>query len=236
MINLNIIQTPSPNCDDRVHLDGSVQSIDMLIMHYTGMKSGKEALERMCDPHAKVSAHYMVEEDGRVFQMVDESQRAWHAGVASWRGHANINARSIGIEIVNPGHEWGYVDFPEAQIETVIALSKAILMRHDIPACNVIGHSDVAPMRKQDPGELFPWQRLAGEGIGVWHKAGAARQKNEQMIKQLQEYGYGIANTSSEKEIMAVMTAFQRHFRPALVNGRWDEECENRLDTLLQQV
>lgn len=159
---MNIIQSPSPNFDSR---DG--QQIDMLVLHYTGMRSAVEALERLRDPAAKVSAHYMVEEDGTVHQLVDESARAWHAGVSSWRGNTNINQRSIGIEIVNPGHEFGYRDFPDAQIKSVIALCKAILSRHDIPARNVVGHSDVAPARKQDPGEKFPWGELGKQGIGI---------------------------------------------------------------------
>jgi N-acetylmuramoyl-L-alanine amidase len=240
MTELSIIHTPSPNFDERTNPDGSAQSVDILMMHYTGMQTGGAALERMCDSEAKVSAHYMVEEDGRIFQLVDEEKRAWHAGVASWRGNTNINARSIGIEIVNLGHEWGYHEFSEAQIKAVISLSKEILNRHDIPARNVIGHSDVAPMRKQDPGELFPWQRLAAEGIGLC-PAGVqdgeiAVSLGSEPLKQLHHYGYGISEQSSKEEAIAIMTAFQRHFRPSQVNGQWDAECENVLDALLEQV
>lgn len=139
----------------------------MLVMHYTGMQSGRAALERLCDEEAKVSAHYLIEEDGRIFQMVDEAHRAWHAGVSAWRGHTDINARSIGIELVNPGHEWGYRAFPKEQMESLIALSKAILERHPIPPENVVGHEHVAPERKQDPGELFDWEWMRREGIGA---------------------------------------------------------------------
>ncbi len=160
---MNIIQNPSPNCNPR---DG--QEIDMLVLHYTGMKSGANALDRMCEAAAEVSAHYMVEEDGRIFQLVDEEMRAWHAGKSYWRGHTNINQRSIGIEIVNPGHEFGYRGFPEVQMQSVVALCKDIVKRRNIPARNVVAHSDVAPTRKQDPGELFDWKRLAGEGVGVF--------------------------------------------------------------------
>ncbi|SCA57424.1 N-acetylmuramoyl-L-alanine amidase, family 2 [Candidatus Terasakiella magnetica] len=195
---MDITQSPSPNFDDRpIDLP-----IDMLILHYTGMKTGAKALERMCDPAAEVSAHYMVEEDGSIFQLVSEDKRAWHAGVAFWRGHTNINARSIGIEIVNPGHEWGYRPFPEAQIMAVITLCKSILSRHMIEPRNIIGHSDVAPTRKMDPGELFPWELLAHEGIGIGEFEGEASQET------LAEFGYDITDWQ------AALTAFNRHFRP----------------------
>jgi N-acetylmuramoyl-L-alanine amidase len=163
---MHILQRSSPNFDSR---DG--QTVDMLVLHYTGMKTAAEALERLCDPTAKVSAHYVVDEDGSIIQLVDEASRAWHAGVSSWRGHTNINQRSIGIEIVNPGHVFGYRTFPAAQMKSVVELCTQILARHAIPARNVVGHSDVAPARKQDPGELFDWALLAKHGIGLWPKA-----------------------------------------------------------------
>lgn len=238
MTELHIIDSPSPNFDERINLDGSAQAVDILMMHYTGMKSGAEALERMCDSATKVSAHYMVEEDGRIFQLVDEDKRAWHAGVASWRGDTNINARSIGIEIVNLGHEWGYKEFPEAQIESVINLSKHILSRHTIPARNVIGHSDVAPTRKQDPGERFPWQRLAVEGLGLWpNKATSvsAIVVNDS-IEKLKRYGYGVSDDSSKEEMIATIEAFQRHFRQSDVNGMWDSECDSILEALVGHI
>lgn len=154
---------PSPNFDSR---EG--QNIDMLVLHYTDMATAKEALEKLCDPAAKVSAHYLVEEDGTVHALVPEEMRAWHAGVSSWRGHTNINQRSIGIEIANPGHRLGYRPFPKPQMEAVAKLCRNILSRHDIPARNVVAHSDVAPTRKKDPGELFDWKGLAEQGVGLW--------------------------------------------------------------------
>ncbi len=160
---MNIIDCPSPNFDSR---EGHV--VDMLVLHYTGMKTGDEAKSRLCDPAAKVSAHYMVEEDGTVFRLIDEQCRAWHAGLSSWRGHTNINQRSIGIEIVNPGHEFGYRPFPKAQMEAVAALCRDILSRHPIPKRNVVAHSDIAPLRKEDPGELFDWEFLAKRDVGLW--------------------------------------------------------------------
>lgn len=226
---MNIIQQLSPNCNSR---EG--HKIDMLVLHYTGMKSGANALDRMCDPTAEVSAHYMVEEDGRVFQLVEESMRAWHAGKSYWRGHTNINQRSIGVEIVNPGHEFGYRPFPEVQMQSVMALCKDILSRHHIPARNVVGHSDVAPTRKQDPGELFDWKRLAEEGVGIY-PAGQEVSAQDPMrscasltlAQDLSGYGYDIS------DLPAAITAFQRHFRPELVNGCWDNDCGQRLGSLL---
>lgn len=218
---MNIIQNPSPNCNPR---DG--HSIDMLVLHYTGMKSGANALDRMCDTTAEVSAHYMVEEDGRIFQLVDEEMRAWHAGKSYWRGHTNINQRSIGVEIVNPGHEFGYRGFPEIQMQSVIALCKDVVKRRNIPARNIVAHSDVAPTRKQDPGELFDWKRLAGEGVGLFPQ----RSSSETRIlnpESLSSYGYDTADAS------AAITAFQRHFRPENLNGVWDSECEAALQALL---
>src|SRR5258708_2172054 len=140
----------------------------MLILHYTGMRTARDAIERLCDPTAQVSAHYVVDEDGAVLRLVPEERRAWHAGVSYWRGHTALNGRSIGIEIVNPGHEFGYRDFPALQMAAACDLCLAILARHPIPARNVVGHSDVAPDRKEDPGEKFRWGDLAREGVGIW--------------------------------------------------------------------
>lgn len=160
---MKLISIPSPNSETR---DG--QAVDMLVLHYTGMKSAAAAMDKLINPTSKVSAHYVVDLEGQIFQLVDESMRAWHAGKSYWRGNTNINQRSIGIEIVNPGHEFGYVAFPEVQMQSVMKLCKDILSRHDIPAQNIVGHSDIAPTRKQDPGELFDWAWLAREGIGHW--------------------------------------------------------------------
>lgn len=217
------VERPSPNHDDR---NGA--AIDMLVLHYTGMKTAQEALTRLCDPAAKVSAHYTVDEDGTVYAHVPEARRAWHAGVASWRGAADINARSIGIELVNPGHEFGYRDFPEDQITALTTLCHSILMRHAIPSARVLGHSDVAPARKEDPGELFPWARLAKAGIGLWPQDVADSDLNPD---GLSAYGYDFG-VSQDKAIIA----FQRHFRPKKIDGQWDSECAGRLAWLLAQL
>ncbi len=158
---------PSSNFNDRKH------PVDMLVLHYTGMETGQAALDRMTDEDAGVSAHYMLWEDGRVVQLVGEDKRAWHAGVSKWQGDEDLNSRSIGIEIVNGGHDWPLAGgvlppYPVAQIEALIELCDGILERWDIPPSRIVGHSDIAPTRKADPGEHFPWDRLARRGIGLW--------------------------------------------------------------------
>jgi len=217
----------SPNFNDR---DGV--AVDMLVLHYTGMESAEEALVRMCDPAAEVSAHYMIDEDGTLTHLVDEQMRAWHAGVAMWRGDSNINSRSIGVELVNPGHEFGYRDFPDAQMQTLVTLCEGILARHDIPARNVVAHADVAPLRKQDPGERFDWARLAAHGIGLWPSPDAvcAPVSIDEAMPCLREIGYDCSDPT------AAAVAFQRHFCPARIDGALDPETRRaiaRVDTLI---
>lgn len=208
-----IADLASPNFDERP--PGS--PIDMLVLHYTGMRTAAEALARLTDPESKVSAHYLVEEDGTVVRLVAEEMRAWHAGVAFWRGATNINARSIGIEVVNPGHEFGYCEFPRAQMAGVIDLALGILARWPIAPRNVVGHSDIAPRRKMDPGELFDWHRLARAGIGLWPEEADECLINEDAVRaMLAEIGY------ETTDLTATLKAFQRHWRPARVNGRID--------------
>jgi N-acetylmuramoyl-L-alanine amidase len=220
---MNVISRPSPNCAER----GADGLIDMLVLHYTGMRSAGAALARMCDPAAKVSAHYCIGEDGNVFRLVDEKQCAWHAGVSYWRGHEDINARSIGIELVNPGHEFGYRAFPEAQMDALIDLCGDILSRQAIAPRNVVGHSDIAPSRKTDPGELFDWKRLAGEGIGLWPDPAPGDPADpEKLPAMLADYGY---NTGEE----GALAAFQRHFRPSRIDAKADEETAGLLAGLL---
>jgi N-acetylmuramoyl-L-alanine amidase len=233
----------SPNFDDR-----SGVGVDMLILHYTGMENGQAALEWLCNPDSKVSSHYIVMEDGLVHQLVDEQHRAWHAGVSSWRGDSRINARSIGIEIVNPGHEFGYVPFPDKQIDAVIELCGQIVSRHAISARHVLAHSDVAPLRKQDPGELFPWARLHEAGLGhyvepVPLKGGRFFSKGDegQPVEALQSmlawYGYGVdVSGVFDENTEAVVKAFQRHFRPLRVDGVADVSTIETLYRLLQGV
>ena len=225
-----IIDLPSPNFDERK------AEVDMLVLHYTGMKTAEEALARLCDPAAKVSAHYTICRDGRVFAHVPEERRAWHAGVSYWAGETNVNGRSIGIELVNPGHEFGYVPFAEPQIAALIELAQDILARHPIPPHRVVGHSDVAPARKEDPGELFPWARLAVEGVGLWPGAGSAGDAiMDDVPLALARFGYGIS-PYTDVSPETVCAAFQRHFRQDRVDGRWDAECGMRLAQLLKAI
>lgn len=214
---------PSPNYDTRP--PGC--PVDTLVLHYTGMRSAEAAIERLCDPAAKVSAHYLIDEDGTVLKLVDEAHRAWHAGVSFWRGHRDINARSIGIELVNPGHEFGYRTFPDAQMAALTSLARAIVGRYPIPARNVLGHSDVAPDRKTDPGELFDWQGLAAAGVGLWPRpADPGARSVEEMLTA---YGY-------DPSAQHVVAAFQRHFRSSRVDGVADRETARLLAGLLATV
>ena len=219
-----MIETPSPNFDDRM------LPVTMLVLHYTGMPDAAGAIARLTDPAAKVSAHYLVAEDGQVVLMVDEDKRAWHAGKSHWRGIDDVNSASIGIELVNPGHEFGYRPFPEAQIDALVPLVAAIEARHGITRGNVVGHSDIAPARKQDPGELFPWYRLAKLRLALprptrnlmdpdWSDAG--------FLLALQRFGYDISDP------LAATVAFQRRFRPELFDGTIDGECRAVLLALL---
>ncbi len=219
-----IVRVPSPNFDERP----AGAPVDMLVLHYTGMESRAAAIERLCDPAAKVSAHYVIDEDGRVTALIDEAKRAWHAGVAKWRGESDVNGRSIGVELVNPGHEFGYRDFPDAQMAALEKLALAILKRYPIPARNVVGHSDVAPARKTDPGERFDWRRLAAGGIGLWPANAPPGDADAAAVaRMLARFGYDTADRA------AATAAFQRHFRPARFDGVADAETAGRLEALL---
>lgn len=227
----------SPNHDER-----ACGIVDILLLHYTGMPDADGALARLCDAEAKVSSHYLVRENGEIVQMVAEDRRAWHAGVSSWKGATDINSRSIGIEIVNPGHDGGCPDYPDAQIDAVIALCRDIMSRWPIPPEGVLAHSDVAPTRKQDPGEYFPWARLHESGIGFWVSdvkdqdfTPVDAQTRASLLQALADYGYGvIASGGDNDNTEAVIAAFQRHFRPQLVNGIADISTVARLDRLIR--
>ena len=232
---------PSPNIDDRTGLGRP----DMIVLHYTGMQFCHEAIHRLCDTKARVSSHYVVQENGSIVQLVPEGMRAWHAGVSVWGGDPDVNSRSIGIEICNPGHDFGYPEFPSRQIAATITLCRSILTRHIIRPENIVAHSDVAPSRKNDPGEKFPWKRLAQSGIGLWVEVGAVADieplkpndtgtKITDLQRSLAEYGYGI-DISGRYDVSTkeVITAFQRHFRPSQVDGIADAETMQMLRKLL---
>ena len=235
---------PSPNHEPR---RGGKQA-DLLLLHYTGMESAEGALDWMTRADSRVSAHYLIDEAGRITQMVEESQRAWHAGVANWAGDDDINSCSIGIEIQNPGHAFGYPDYPEAQMVAVEALCVDILERTDIPKDRVLGHSDVSPARKQDPGEKFDWARLARAGVGVWvtpeapgddpgFGIGETGDAVERLQLALARFGYGVeTNGTFDQYTEFVVSAFQRHFRPLRVDGRADRSTLQTLDSLLESL
>jgi N-acetylmuramoyl-L-alanine amidase len=219
-----MIPRPSPNFDERA------APVSMIVLHYTGMESAAAALDRLCDPAAKVSAHYCIDEDGTIHQLVPEDKRAWHAGVSHWRGVTDVNSASIGIELVNPGHEFGYRPFPDGQIGALIPLLAAVKERHGVTRGDVVGHSDIAPTRKRDPGELFPWGQLARLRLALprptrnlldpeWTQAG--------FLLALERFGYDVV------EPMAAIMAFQRRFRPELIDGEIDAECRMILLALL---
>jgi len=239
-------ERPSPNHDSRderaASLGAGSPRIDMLVLHYTGMQSAAAALDRLCDPAARVSAHYLVDEDGAVWRLVAEERRAWHAGISFWMGETVLNTVSIGIEIVNPGHEWGYRAFPEPQMAAVEALCRDIVARRRIPAWRVVGHSDIAPTRKTDPGELFDWPRLARAGIGLWPQPAAALQRRRgrgvgiveraAALADLARIGYQVEPGNETPSLVA----FQRRFRPERWDGRLDGETAGRLAEMRQAV
>jgi N-acetylmuramoyl-L-alanine amidase len=224
----------SPNHDARP--DGG--RIDMLVLHYTGMKTAADAFNRLCDSAIGVSAHYVIEEDGTAWRLVEESRRAWHAGVSFWQGTETVNAVSIGIELVNPGHEWGYRAFPDVQMASLETLAKAVIQRHSIPADRVVGHSDVAPLRKLDPGELFDWPRLARAGIGLWPAEPAPPPKDIAGAQaMLGSIGYRVPCSGVlDDETRLVLIAFQRRFRPRRISGGLDAETAAQLAAVERAV
>ncbi len=209
----------SPNHGTRKAENGVAPVIDTLVIHYTGMMPTTRARDWLCNPESKVSAHYLIDEDGTIWQLVDEERRAGHAGVGAWRGWRDINSRSIGIELSNPGHDYGYRPFPEPLIEALTGLCHGILSRHPIPARNVVAHSDIAPARKIDPGELFPWRALADEGIGLWPEPGSPVAPGDAGVA-LTHIGYDL----EANDMATVVGAFQRRYRPADFGGEADEE------------
>ena len=221
---MDVTRRPSPNFDERA------LPVSMIVLHYTGMPDADSAIDRLTSPDARVSAHYVVREDGEVLQLVDEEKRAWHAGKSYWRGTTDVNSASVGIEIVNPGHEFGYRPFPDEQIASVIPLVADIKDRHGITRGNIVGHSDIAPARKEDPGELFPWSALAKRRLALpsptrdlmdpfWTDAG--------FLLALERFGYDVTDTQK------AVIAFQRRFRPDLIDGIVDGECRAKLLALL---
>ncbi len=242
---MSLIELPSPNFNERT------APPDMVVLHYTGMRSGKAALERMCDPAAQVSAHYCVDQDGSVYRLVPEERRAWHAGVSFWKGETGLNDTSIGIEIVNPGHEFGYQDFPAAQVDAVIGLLDAMRGRWDIADSRILGHSDIAPERKEDPGERFPWKTLAEHGHGLWvtpdmppdGTMGPALGPADaglgvfSLQAALGKLGYNsLAGGPYDAETSTIVTAFQRHWLPDQIGTALEGMADARLRVTLMAL
>lgn len=256
MSQLHFIERPSPNYDART------RPIDLVVLHYTGMHDARTALNRLTDaaplagrypgpwqakdidpmtPLARVSAHYVVAENGAVYRVVAEAHRAWHAGASSWQGEADVNARSIGIEIVNGGHDFDLPDFPLQQVDAVILLLHEIMARWGLGADRIVGHSDIAPGRKKDPGEKFPWKRLAQAGVSIWPEYVAMQAADAPDIariqRQLRVFGYGLDETGVlDEQTRAVIEAFQRRFRPGLINGEPDSDTQTLLASLIRNV
>ena len=232
----------SPNCEPR----RGYERPSILLLHYTGVPTARGAVDWLVNPQSKVSAHYVIDEAGRIYQLVPESLRAWHAGLSRWGGETDINSASIGIEIHNPGHDSGYPAFPDVQMEAVVELCQDIIARHGIRPERVLAHSDVAPVRKKDPGEKFDWARLARAGIGHWVEPEPVSSRDRgigmgyggPLVAEVQEmlarYGYDVEPTGDfEEKTWFVVTAFQRHFRPARVDGRIDQSTITTLERLL---
>ena len=224
IVAMEIHERPSPNFDERT------LPVSMIVLHYTGMPDAQSALDRLTSPDSRVSAHYFIDEEGKVHRLVDESKRAWHAGKSRWRGTTDVNSASVGIELVNPGHEFGYRPFPDEQIAALIPLLSLIKDRHGISRGNVVAHSDIAPARKEDPGELFPWDALARRRLALpsptrdlidpfWTDAA--------FLLALERFGYDVTDTKK------AVIAFQRRFRPDLIDGIIDGECRAKLLALL---
>lgn len=232
---------PSPNHGERTN----GRRPDMVLLHYTGMRDGPSALARLCDPASEVSCHYVVEEDGRIVQLVREDRRAWHAGVGAWAGERDVNSCSIGIEIVHPGHAGGLPPYPPGQIQAVIGLAADIVRRRAVPPARVIGHSDVAPDRKEDPGEVFPWAALHAAGLGRWTQPrpirpgpaltpGTRGAAVASLQARLAGLGYALARTGAyDSATEAVVRAFQRHYRPERIDGVADPSTLATLDALI---
>jgi N-acetylmuramoyl-L-alanine amidase len=241
-VSLAIGERPSPNHDARP----DATPIDILVLHYTGMRGGADAVARLCDPESRVSAHFVVDEDGGILRLVPEDRRAWHAGISWWRGLTDLNDRSIGIEIVNPGHEWGYRPFGALQMAAVCDLCLSILSRHAIPARNIVAHSDIAPDRKQDPGELFDWEGLAANGVGLFPPnvpdlgtGGVVRDAAglRDVRRALADIGYRIAPEGAlDPALSSVLRAFQRHWRGEAVTGQADAGTLARLLAVARAV
>jgi len=226
----------SPNFNIKKRKKNSVR---FLIFHYTGMRNEKDAINRLTNIQSEVSTHYFISKKGKIITMVPDLYIAWHAGISQWKSYKLLNSNSIGIEISNPGHEFGYKRFSKKQINSLVKLCRFLIKKYKIKKENILGHSDIAPKRKKDPGEKFPWKFLASKKISIWHGLSSKRLKRvrkmrcsknskKEFLKNLQKFGYSINSTVKIKKSTStkfIIKAFQRRFRPELINGIIDEEC-----------
>tara|TARA_Y100000741_G_scaffold351842_1_gene323356 strand:- start:56 stop:799 length:744 start_codon:yes stop_codon:yes gene_type:complete len=239
----NIVEKMSINYSPNFSpLKRGKKKIKYLIFHYTGMISDKQTIKKLTNFNSKVSCHYFVDNNGKLIQLVPDLYIAWHAGISHWKKDKLLNINSIGIEISNPGHENGYRNFKKNQIECLIKISKNLIKKYRIKKKNILGHSDIAPLRKKDPGEKFPWKFLAKNKIGIWHNLNSKECKklrrktltikDEVIYQYLRKFGY-LINTKNNNEIKKIIKNFQRRFRPELLNGKFDRECFEILKSLI---
>ena len=227
---INVIY--SPNFDQKKR---SSKSIKLLVIHYTGMQSERESIMRLCNPKYKVSSHFVINQNGKIYRLVQDDQTAWHAGKSCWGKYKNLNKNSIGIELVNKGHEFDYTNFKKKQLSSLIKICKILIKKYKIKKRNIVGHSDISPLRKIDPGEKFPWKELADKKIGIWHNCKAkdlikfrqvriSNKFKSEFINNLKKIGYCF-NNKKKTNFSKTVEAFQRHYRKELINGIIDKEC-----------
>ena len=241
---MKIINCYSPNFDKKKRL---LKAIKFIVIHYTGMQSERESLARLCNPKSKVSSHFLINKNGKIYRLVKDNKIAWHAGKSSWGKYKNLNKNSIGIELVNEGHKFGYKNYKKKQLLSLIKVSKKIIKKYKINKKYIVGHSDIAPLRKIDPGEKFPWKLLAKKNIGAWHnvkpdvlkkfrKIKILKNKDEKFFfKNLKEIGYRFS-VKEKPTISKIVKTFQRHYRKELVNGIIDKECLIIAENLLKKL
>jgi len=241
---MKIIEIFSPNYDRKKR---TVKSVKIIVFHYTGMQSESESIKRLCNPNSKVSSHYVINRRGRIFRLVQDSYVAWHAGKSCWGRYKNLNENSIGIELENKGHQFGYISFKNKQISSLIKLCNKLIKKYKIKKKNITGHSDIAPLRKIDPGEKFPWKYLSKNKVGIWHDYEPnllrkfrrtkvlIQQDKKRFVKNLNKIGYCLS-AHNKPFFIKTIKAFQRHFRKELINGILDQECLMIAQNLIKKL
>ena len=241
---MKIKEIYSPNFDTKKR---TKKLIKFIIIHYTGMQSERESIKRLCNVRSKVSSHYLINKKGKIYRLINDSDVAWHAGKSYWKKYKNLNKNSIGIELVNKGHKFGYENFSNKQISSLLQLCKVLILKYKIKRRNIIGHSDIAPLRKSDPGEKFPWEYLAKNRIGIWHnhkpnflkkirKVNVSKKTDfKNFLHNLSRIGY-YSKYKKKFFLSKLIKAFQRHFRKELINGFLDKECLVISENLIKKL